>query len=237
MNDAHRTTLSATAMCVLMLSAAGASVLLKPTAFLADQLPKIDLERQIPRVFGTWRFEETDSARVVNPQAETLTNRLYNQLMTRTYVDMSSGERVMVSIAYGKNQTDSLQVHRPEGCYPAQGFTLHSVAPGRLQTRLGAIPVRRLETSLGTARPEPVTYWTTIGKHSVMTHIDKKLYEIRYSLSGMIADGLLFRISSISADSAAAFATHERFVRDLLSELPSSQLARLAGLHPEAERE
>ena len=30
----------------------------------------------------------------------------------------------MLSIAYGKNQSDALQLHKPEICYPAQGFTL-----------------------------------------------------------------------------------------------------------------
>ena len=144
MTALRKQTLCAAALCALMFIAAGASVALKPTALLADRLPPIDLEAQIPRAFGNWRVDDRMSVRVINPQAETLVNKLYSQVLTRTYVDSSTGERIMLSIAYGSNQSGSLQLHIPDVCYPAQGFevldsSLTSIAAGQ-RTTAGQTP-------------------------------------------------------------------------------------------------
>src|SRR6267378_4531886 len=90
---------------------------------------------------------------------QALLDKLYSQILTRTYVN-SAGYRIMLSLAYGSDQRGSLQAHKPEVCYPAQGFALQANEAASIATSYGAIPVRRLLTSLG-ARKEPVTYWFT----------------------------------------------------------------------------
>ncbi|MCP2821205.1 EpsI family protein, partial [Salmonella enterica subsp. enterica serovar Typhimurium] len=77
------------------------------------------------------------------------------------------------------------------------GFQVTSNRKGTLDTGLGLIPVRRLETHLSQNRFEPITYWTTIGSQALIGGATKKLAEMRYGLKGEIPDGLLFRISSI----------------------------------------
>ncbi len=67
-------------------------------------------------------WSERPSNAIVAPAEEnSLAARLYNQSLARLYVN-AAGEGVMLVIAYGNTQSDSLQLHRPEVCYPAFGF-------------------------------------------------------------------------------------------------------------------
>lgn len=221
-------TLAAAVLAVAMAGTATAAHYAKPTRFLADTRTQLQIAPSIPGEFGAWK-QQAVSGGVVNPQQQAYIDSLYSELIARTYVN-DKGHRIMLSIAYGKNQSDSFQVHRPEICYPSQGFQLKSNVAGKLVTDFGDIPVRRIETTYGSQRPEPVTYWTTLGDEAVRSGTDKKLKEIRYAMRGYIADGLLFRVSTIDPDSPNAFAVQEQFIRDLLKSLNPDFRKRLAGL-------
>lgn len=220
---------SALILAAAMAITAASANHLKPTLQLADTRPVLKIEPSIPTEFAGWKLAAVGGG-VVNPQQEVMLNKLYSEIITRTYVNQQ-GLRVMLSIAYGKNQNDSFQVHKPEVCYPAQGFQLGTNVSGELETKQGSIPVRRIETSLGAERREPVTYWTTLGDKAVRSGVDKKLKEIEYAMQGYIADGLLFRMSSIDPDTARAFELHQQFARDFLAAIPSDVRLRLSGLH------
>lgn len=214
----------------LMMAASSAFAwLIAPTHLLADSRPVIALDSALPARFGDWAEEKTLSAMVVNPELEAALRQIYTQTLSRTYVN-GSGYRIMLSLAYGANQSDGLQWHYPETCYPAQGFEVTSRHDGLLTTSQGSIAVRRLETNLAGRRFEPVTYWTIIGDVIVLGGIDKKLTEIRYRLGGQIPDGLLFRISSIDNDAARSFFQQDVFVNDLVRALPALERRRLTGL-------
>ena len=213
---------------LIMALAAALAWFLTPTQRLADENP-IQLESMIPTAFGDWVVDINAHAGVVNPQQTELINRLYSQTLSRTYINSKTGARVMLSIAYGEDQRDSMQVHYPEVCYPAQGFEVRSKRVGELVSASGSIPVRRLETALNNSRFEPVTYWTMLGDQAQLGGIKKKLAEMRYGLRGQIVDGLLFRVSSINRDSDAAFRSQEVFVGDLLASLPAASRHRLTG--------
>ena len=135
----------------------------------------------------------------------------------------------MLSIAYGSDQRGGLQAHKPEVCYPAQGFLLRKNVAGTLATAAGEIPVRRLYTTLGN-RHEPVTYWFTIGDRAVEGKLQKRLVELSFGLTGRIPDGMLFRVSSIDPDEARAYRMQDDFVRQLLDSVPPPARKRLAGL-------
>jgi EpsI family protein len=135
----------------------------------------------------------------------------------------------MLSLAYGDDQRGGLQAHRPEVCYPAQGFKLGKVEDGPLPTTFGTIDVRRMTTSLG-PREEPVTYWLTVGNQVIKNKWDKRIAEVRLGLTGQIPDGLLFRVSSIDKDAARAFAMQEKFAADMLSAVPLETRRQLSGL-------
>lgn len=212
----------------LMLTASVGAIVAKPTARIADESAAISLEAMIPKQFDDWREEPQRVVQVVNPQTQELLDKVYSQILTRTYVS-SEGYRIMLSLAYGADQRGSLQAHKPEVCYPAQGFTLLSNEASRIVTPYGEIPVHRLNTSLG-ARLEPVTYWFTVGDQAVMGRTQKRLVDLRYGLTGRIPDGMLFRISSIDANVAQAQRQQDRFVIQLLAAVPAAERKRLSGL-------
>jgi EpsI family protein len=217
-------------MAALMGGTAAAAYALRPGRHPVERGAQIDLEKLIPSQFGPWRQEAQAVAQVINPQTKELLDKLYNQILNRTYV-AGADRRVMLSLAYGGDQRGSLEAHKPEVCYPAQGFRLLDERDGALATPFGSIPVRRLNTSMG-PRVEPLTYWFTMGETLVQSRWDKRLVELRLALTGQIPDGLLFRVSSIDRDPERAWRVQQEFVTDLLGALGPAERARLTGLGP-----
>jgi len=210
----------------LMLTGAACAALLKPTALLAEQLPDLDLEQVVPQRIGEWVAIPGVAVQIVDPGQQELIDTLYTQTLNRAYRD-AEGYVVMLSMAYGKDQRDALQLHKPEICYPSQGFVLL----GREREQLApqaAIPVTRMQTRLGN-RYEPVTYWTTIGERVYSGGLAKKLHEMRYGFGGTIPDGMLVRVSSIDHQADTAFARQRDFALAMISVLPEDVRARVAG--------
>lgn len=215
-------------LAALMCGTSVAGFVVRPNAKAVDKGNAVSLEALVPKRFGEWTELPDQAAQVVNPQTKELLDKLYSQLLTRSYVN-GQGYRVMLSMAYGDDQRGGLQAHRPEVCYPAQGFKLGKVEDGPLVTPYGNIDVRRLGTSIG-ARNEPVTYWLTVGDQVVKSTFDKRVAQIRLGLTGQIPDGLLFRISSIDNDSARGFAMQQKFTADLMAAVPPVARKQLSGL-------
>jgi len=222
----------ALALAILMCTASVAGIAARPTQKAAQSGSSVSLAAIVPTGFGDWAELVDRNVQVVNPQTKELLDKLYSQTLTRTYVN-KKGYRIMLSLAYGDDQRGGLEAHRPEVCYPAQGFKLLSNQDGSLPTAFGNIEVRRLTTSLGN-RNEPVTYWLTVGDQVIRNRLEKRLAEIRLGLTGQIPDGLLFRISSIDNDSARGFAMQQRFAADMLSAVPVGARRQLSGLRDNA---
>jgi EpsI family protein len=185
------------------------------------------LESTVPSQFGTWRVVAQENAQVVNPQTQQLLDKLYSQILTRTYVNQD-GYRIMLSLAYGDDQRGGLAAHKPEVCYPAQGFELLNLSESMVETPYGPIAARRLNTSLGT-RKEPVTYWFNVGDTTIRNKFEQRIVEVRLGLSGQIPDGLLFRVSSIDDQPARAYKMQDAFVSSLLESVSPKARTRLAG--------
>lgn len=214
-------------LLVLMLASAGLAVAMRPTHKIADQGPKVVLETMIPHAFGEWQEEKQSGTQIVDPQTKEMLERTYSQTLTRTYAN-GDGYRIMLSMAYGTDQTDALQVHKPEMCYPAQGFVLQNIFKDTLSVREGQIPVTRLFTTMGN-RSEPVTYWTTIGQHAVKSGENKKFIEMSYGLRGQIPDGMLIRVSSIDMHPENAYKIQDQFSVQMLEALAPEHRQRLTG--------
>lgn len=211
-----------------MFAAAGLALALKPTQRIADAGPKIDLETLIPKAFGDWQIDTTITPLIANPEQEALINKIYNQTLTRTYVN-TQGERVMLSIAYGGDQSDNMAVHKPEVCYPGQGFQiLKNPAITSFSTGAGDIPVKRLVAGLG-PRVEPITYWTTVGGQVEVQGLKWKLQQLKFGLTGKIPDGLLFRVSSIQPDESKAYQIQDDFTREMLRAMSPEGRKRIVG--------
>lgn len=211
-----------------ILAAIPVATAITPTRKVADQGPKIDLEAMLPKRFGAWTVDESITPLRADPRTTELLNKLYSQTLSRTYIN-PQGQRIMLSIAYGGDQSESMSVHKPEVCYPAQGFKVVKEGDASLDTGAGVIPVRRLVAVQG-RRMEPITYWMTIGDRvAQVKSADWKLEQIKFGLTGRIPDGLLFRVSSITGDEEAAYRSQADFVRALMQSLPERDRPRFIG--------
>jgi EpsI family protein len=186
---------------VLMGTTLLAARLLQPTHRLAEHKPRIALGLQVPESFGEWRLDRSVVPVVPDPGLQAMLDSLYSQTLARTYVN-ASGQRVMLSIAYGSDQgNEATAVHRPEFCYSAQGFRVDGSGTDLLALGNVRVPTQRLVARLG-QRNEPITYWVTLDEVATLPGLGRKLQQIRFGLNGQIPDGMLVRVSSISNASA-----------------------------------
>ncbi|MBL0010777.1 MAG: EpsI family protein [Nitrosomonas sp.] len=212
---------------VLMVLSGALTLALTPTNKIADLQEKLDLEILIPSRFGDWKIDESIIPLQVDAETQAKLNEIYNQTLSRTYVN-SLGERIMLSVAYGGDQSDNLAVHKPEVCYYAQGFEIMKTFADELLTQYGKLPIKRLLAIKGN-RNEPITYWVTVGNKVVLPGIDEKLQQLRYGLTGSVPDGMLVRVSSIDSDKDKAYQIQTIFIQDLLSTLDVKERTRLIG--------
>ena len=219
--------ITAVVLALVMVATSTAAYMIRPGSSNGRE-PAISLERDVPTQFAGWSAMPQQTSLVINPQTDAYVFGVYSQVISRTYVD-ASGYRVMLSVAYNEDQRGSLQTHRPEACYPAQGFAIGPTESASVNTAFGGLDVRQLSSTLG-PRSEPITYWVTVGDRVVNDRIDKRLYELKLALRGQAPDGLLFRVSSIDPDPGRAYAAHRRFVADMMASVPPKIRQKLAGL-------
>jgi EpsI family protein len=218
------------ASVVLGVAMAGTSALtgaLTPKAKVAAFQQRFKLDDMIPAHFGHWTLDSSVAPLTPDETQKELISALYDQTLARTYVN-DAGERVMLSIAYGGDQSKQLQLHLPEVCYVAQGFDLVEEHRGELATPYGKLPVKRL-VMRENARNEPITYWVTVGDKAVMSGLGQKYQRFLYNLTGKIPDGMLVRVSTVGPDKDNAYRVQERFVNDMLQALPPQDRTHLVG--------
>jgi EpsI family protein len=212
----------------LMVGGAGAAVWGRPTRYLADEIGMPNLETLFPSEFGIWRGDTSIPVILPSPDVQALLDKIYNQVLARAYVNVRTGDRVMLSVAYGGDQSDGTSAHRPEVCYPAQGFAISANRVVALPLGERTVQVRQLMSHLG-SRHEPITYWVVVGGEIVTSGLGQKLAQMRYGLRGIVADGMLVRVSSIDASSERGFQMHQRFVDDLWQSLDPAARLRVMG--------
>lgn len=180
----------------------------------------------IPERFGAW---EAHADELVSPdQAGRLAKTLYSEIVSRTYVHGGNEAAVMVLAAYGDTQSDLLQLHRPESCYPAVGFALQSAKSIALPLSGAAeLPAREVVAVLGD-RVENIMYWTRMGEQLPRTGGEQREARLANSIAGVVPDGILVRCSAIG-ESAPSFATLSSFVPELLRAVRPSARPALIG--------
>ncbi|WP_232283352.1 exosortase-associated protein EpsI, V-type [Sphingomonas sp. PAMC 26617] len=178
---------------VTLLAAAGAAYAFTPRTVLRT-LGTAKLDTLVPHAFGGWRFEANSG--LVLPPADQLRDRIYSELLTRVYRH-TDGSVMMLLIAYAGTQDGSIQVHRPEVCYPASGFRLTDIEDHDVKLAPGVdVPSRYIvaETEL---RSEKMIYWTRLGHLFPRKWSAQRLAVMEENLKGIIPDGVLVRISTL----------------------------------------
>jgi EpsI family protein len=208
----------------MVCAAVMAKVLTPEPMSSAQSAREVRLAERIPTSFGDWRVDETVIPIQPSPDVQATLDQVYSDVLARTYVN-GRGERVMLSIAYGAQQSRTLQVHKPEVCYVAQGFTVSRITPSAVPHSGQFIRAVRLMSTKG-LRYEPITYWIRMGDVQVQGWWEQNWARLGAGLTGRTTDGVLFRVSSISRDVEEAYSVHDRFIDALLQGV-SESTARL----------
>jgi len=218
------------AALIMTVGSYGLTQALIPTRVVADELPPLNLEVDIPRKFADWREMENGPKVVTDPTVEAKLATLYSQTLGRSYIN-SSGQVVILSIAYGKNQNSfNTAAHRPEFCYAAQGFLIKKIAETPFPLAGHELMASRLvATRVGFRHNEPISYWVTLDDTTALPGVSRRWQQFKYSLQGKIVDGFLVRVSSLGEDNDEQFKVHEQFVRDLERVINPSLRPRLFG--------
>ena len=199
---------------------------LQPRNSIATATP-IKLEQVFPQHFGDWKIDTTVVPLEVSPELKAKVASTYDQTLSRTYIN-SQGYRIMLSVAYGGDQSsDSTQVHRPEFCYSAQGFTIRNGYNEAIDIDGHMLPVRRL-LAINGRRVEPISYWVTVGNDATQPGMGRKLLQLQYGLSGRVPDGLLVRVSSID-ESNEAYKQQTQFIISLAANMKKTDARRVFG--------
>lgn len=199
-----------------MAAAAGVAAARKPNIAL-NYLGQHKLEDVVPKRIGHWEFA-TASGLVVPPEDQ-LQLALYSQLLTRVYTNGSNS--IMLLIAYSASETGFLQVHRPEFCYTAAGYSLSDFAHHTIQLQGARSFTANSLTALRDATTEKLVYWARIGNHIPLSWAEQKLTFAADNLERVIPDAALIRVSTTGLEDAQAFAVIDEFVRELVASVPA----------------
>lgn len=193
---------------------------------------KLKLEEAIPAEFNGWKKYESNQ--IVTPESEnSLSRQLYSQSVGRLYV-RGDEEFAMMLIAYGDTQSDTLQLHRPEVCYPAFGMeiTENHLASIPLSKSV-AIPGRDL-VAVNAERTEYITYWTRLGQALPTTGGEQRAAKLKDAFEGIIPDGVLVRFSTVLDGPKRSFDVNRRFAADLMAAVSPAVRRVLVGDAPMA---
>lgn len=211
------------------LGSLGAAEWLRPRTPLVLLPAGQKLADLVPERLGLW--VRAGGGDVVVPRTEgSLATRLYGDQLARTYVRGDQPNLpMMLSIAYGVRQSDALQLHRPETCYPAIGFTVDPSTAGVIRAGAVHVPVVSL-TARAAGRIEDIVYWTRMGLRFPRNAAEQREMRFANALEGIVPDGALVRASAVRADAAVpVFAQVQVFLRALIGSLgPAGRLALLA---------
>ena len=202
----------------LLLACTGASQLLKPQRS-SPSLVSGELEAAIPKTVGPLHFAA--SSGLVLPPKDELSDRLYDQVLTRVY-SAAGSVPVFALVAYGSVQNLSLELHRPDECYPQQGFTISAPEPLPLQLADHAIPASVLTARRKGGYVEQVVFWSRIGTHFPANRSEQSWIVAQQNFAGRMPDGVLVRLSVPTSERAAGIRTATKFLADLTQVLPEA---------------
>lgn len=175
-------------------------------------------ESWIPEKIGPWTVQGKSG--VVLPPPDELSDRLYDNLVTRVYSGPGSAT-VMMLIAYNFKQDGVLQLHRPEFCYPAGGFQLSSTVPVSLELGNGRQIPASAFTAVNARQTEQVLYFTRLGAHFPRSWIDQRVSVLRANLHGEIPDGAMMRVSILDTDQKRALEVLRGFLAAFFAGTPA----------------
>ena len=212
----------------VVLGGASAVAFARQPAIANPKIPEKRFEEWVPKSFGAW--DEVSQSGVILPPPDALSDRLYDNLVTRVFVAPDLPP-VMLLLAYNNAQDGVLQVHRPEFCYPVGGFELTPTRDIMIETSHRSVPANFF-TASAPNRVEQVAYFTRLGSAYPRKWSEQRLAVMRANLAGEIPDGMMMRVSALGLDPREAQGLLTGFAREFI-ENSNPKLQRLL-LGPEA---
>ncbi|MEO1730138.1 MAG: exosortase C-terminal domain/associated protein EpsI [Pseudomonadota bacterium] len=200
------------------LAALGIGYQMRTPTFAAEPIDDETFSDAIPDQIGGWKSRE--SVDLVLPAEDEAQDALYQNLETRIY-EGAGLPAVMFLLGFSSIQQNNIQIHRPEVCYPANGFPIlsaKSITIDHGQTRIGA---RELVAKRGELN-ERIIYWVRVGDDFPTGWLEQRLSMARSNLLGQIPDGLLLRVSMIEAPGLESSSVLRDFISTLLEETSES---------------
>ena len=184
-----------------------------------NRLSKQRLGTVVPLQIGDWRFATAEGV-ILPREDEAAPADGYDQVLTRIY-ESTKAPSVMLLLAYGSTQGGSLQLHRPETCYPGQGFKLSQFQDREL--RLAGAPAieGRCFTAQRDDRTERILYWTRISNAFPRNTAQEYQAILTSIMSGVIPDGILVRLSTLEPDTGRADTALSSFADILVTNTPN----------------
>ena len=191
------------------------------------------LEDALPKRFGPWS-EHPGGAVIAPVTPDSLADRLYSATVSRVYF-RADGPPVMLLVAYGGEQSDLLQLHRPEACYPAVGMEITQHRGGDVPLGPGRTVPAVFLSAAGLNRVEDIVYWTRLGEAMPRSAGEQRSARLKAAMQGSIGDGILVRASTIRFEQGPAWPYLAAFLRDMVASLPDKARpgfvgTRLSGL-------
>jgi EpsI family protein len=195
----------------------------------AARVRPLELETVFPESFGDWRIDPlTRDMGIVRPaNTDGKLYGIYDRVLERTYVD-ARGYRIMLSVAYGADQSAGMDLHRPEICYRYAGYQIDAQREVQLALADLSVPATVLQTQLP-GRPEPLLYWTILGGLAAREASEIRWRRLHLALLGHRVTGMLVRVSSVDPDPQRAFAHQAAFADALVRAVAPSQRAEVLG--------
>lgn len=181
---------------------------------------------RLPAAVGAWR--EEDVSGLVGPPEGQLARSLYSEIVSRVYRNQDSWAGIMLLAAYGDTQSDLLQLHRPEACYPAVGFNIASTRAATLALSGGAtLPVRHVVATTK-ERTENILYWARMGEDLPQSSGGQRAARLENAVRGYVTDGILVRLSMLG-EPEQSFPILDQFTAQMLQGIARSKRPALIG--------
>ncbi len=229
---------------LLFMLAFFASILLKPdfSGSVVNKIP--DFKTIIPVSLSNWTMVQNHYQPIsLSVEGEKNIDQPYDSVLMETFQNNISEQTIMLAIAYGANQQQEIKIHRPELCYPAQGFEVKELSDLAYEVKLNSGAYHFKLTKLlsqSKQRKELTLYWIRIGDI-----ISSNPWEIRWNilkggLSKNIPDGILVRTSQVLLEDMSveeSIKTQKEFITGLLKGIENKDKSIITLFIPEGKKE
>ncbi|ADQ84988.1 exosortase C-terminal domain/associated protein EpsI [Methylovorus sp. MP688] len=210
------------------------SIVLKPV--IPSSQAVVNFDEVFPKKIGKWTEESSPYLQVGlvakgQYEDEKSLEQPYDQVLMRSYRH-EDGTIVMLALAYAKQQTQDVKIHRPEVCYEAQGFHILNKSNSIFKAEDIQSPINMVRLLVASDdRTEAISYWIRIGNAYPTSPLEMRKKIFMDGLSGQVDDGILVRVSTIVEDPSnveASYKKQEDFLQELLEATPKTNASILA---------